>query len=174
MDEIAREAKTSKQTIYARFPTKTALFAAVLASRFRQVAAPRLLGAKEQELPPEKFLHQLGVVLLKGNLDPEPRRFSEMLRTALHHSPEMAETFWNNGPGLGRAALRAYLLEQIRLGVLSIPDVEIGMEQFVGLIVGGAVFRISRGMPPLPQQEKDIARWVFGCVELFLSFYRTR
>lgn len=174
MDEIAQAAKTSKQTIYARFPTKTALFAAVLAWRFERVAVPRLTGAEVEALPPEEYLQQLGMILLRSNVDPEIRKLSEMLRVALQHSPEMAETFWNNGPGRGRAALRAYLLKQVSLGVLAIPDIEIGMEQFLGLLIGGAVFRISRGMPPLPQQTRNVPRYVSGCVSLFLSFYRTR
>lgn len=172
MDEIARLANTSKQTIYARFPTKSALFAAFVAWRFQNQAAPKLAEPDNRQLPPERYLLKLGMLLLQSNIGQEGRALSDLLRTALKQTPEMAQIFWDKGPGRGRHLLKAYLEYQVQQGTLHIPNLELAMEQFLGLVIGGAVFRISRGMPPLYQGPARERRWVKSCVELFLHHYR--
>lgn len=170
METIARTANTSKQSIYARFPTKAALFTAFMAWRFQTGAAERL--ESHEVLEPRQYLERLGMLLLHANTGPEGRQMSEHLRTVLRHSPELAQSLWDIGPGRGREALRRYLQQQVTQGVLAIPDVETAMEQLLGLFVGGAVFRVFRGMPPLHTTKEEQQSWIANCVHLFLSFYK--
>lgn len=170
MEAIARTANTSKQSIYARFPTKAALFTAFMAWRFQTGAAERLESGQSAE--PEQYLERLGMLLLQSNTGTEGRQMSEHLRTVLRHSPELAQSLWDIGPGRGRNALRNYLQEKVDQGVLVIADVETAMEQLLGMLVGGAVFRLVRGMPPLHTTKEEQQSWVANCVQLFLSFYR--
>lgn len=172
MDTIAEAANTSKQSIYARFPTKAALFTAFMAWRFQTGPAERLEAPQEQDCEPSVYLEKLGVLLMQSNTGQEAAKTAEHLRTVLRHTPELAQSLWDIGPGRGRNALRKYLQRQADQGVLVIPEVETAMEQLLGMLVGGAAFRMFRGMPPLHTSKNEQQEWVSNCVQLFLSFYK--
>ena len=173
MDAIARLANTSKQSIYARFPTKAALFTAFMAWRFQTGAARRLELSPDEAGSPAQYLEKLGLLLLQSNLGPEAQQMGDHLRTVLRHSPELAQSLWDVGPGRGRDALRKYLRHQVDEGVLAIPDVETAMEQLLGMLIGGPAFRMFRGMAPIHTSKSEQQVWVKNCVQLFLSFYKS-
>jgi TetR/AcrR family transcriptional regulator, mexJK operon transcriptional repressor len=168
MSEIARRAGASKQTLYARYPSKAALFAALVerkASHLFEAIGP--LG--EGRTLRETLVH-CGSEMLDLILSKDARGVHRVVIAECNEFPELGELFWDRGPGRTRAMLANYLRAQQKLGNIQCGDPEQAVEVFLGLLVSGASLRAWLGLPALfvrlPAQRKA---WVHFAVDTFLA-----
>ncbi len=105
MDDVARVARASKATIYARFASKEDLFCAVVMD-ICAAAPPSPDAAAATDL--RGRLTALGTAVLDRFRDPVMSRLLERVVGAKAATPELAQLFWEVGPGdAARAAERA-------------------------------------------------------------------
>ncbi|MGA9717065.1 MAG: TetR/AcrR family transcriptional regulator [Acidobacteriaceae bacterium] len=172
MSEIARRAGASKQTLYARYPSKAELFAALVerkASRLFETIGPLGEGRSVRET-----LVHCGSSLLELILSEDARGVHRLVIAECMEFPELAEIFWERGPGRTRAMLANYLRAQQKLGNIQCGDPEQAVEVLLGLLVSGATLRTWLGLPSTfartPAQRKA---WADLAVDTFLASLAT-
>jgi TetR/AcrR family transcriptional regulator, mexJK operon transcriptional repressor len=178
MSEIAHRAGASKQTLYARYPSKAALFAALVerkASRLFETIGPLGEGRNLRDT-----LVHCGSSLLDLILSEDARGVHRVVIAECMEFPELAEIFWERGPGRTRAMLTNYLRAQQKLGNIQwgepgCSNPEQAVEVFIGLLVSGATLRAWLGLKPTfvrtPAQRKA---WVSSAVDMFLAAMQPR
>src|SRR5215217_4650027 len=115
MDAVAREAGVSKATLYAHFPGKDALFAAMVAERCDRMAseASALAGHGGGT---EAALRRLCRTVLGFLVAPSTIAIHRIVQAEAVRAPGLAEAFYAAGPGAGLARLACWIAEEQRLG----------------------------------------------------------
>ena len=172
MDEIASRAGITKQTVYARFPSKNALFGA-LASHFSGIVfRPRQI-AENAKQSPRAFLIQFAFEVTAVLRDAKSQRLFVVLAAEARAFPDLASATWVEGPGRLRTRLRRFFDEQIALKRMAISNPDFAAEQFLGLLVGPIIGRLIFGRPSYFESEEHAATYVEAAVDLFLASYLT-
>jgi AcrR family transcriptional regulator len=134
MDEIARRAGVSKQTIYNHYGSKAELVRAMATRRVHEITAP-LEGRGAAENPAEA-LAGYARVLLNAAFAPGG---SALFKTAMLHAgdmPDVARAMWEAGPKASRARLAEFLTLETRAGRLFCPNPQEAAEFFGGMVTG--------------------------------------
>ena len=168
MDEIARRAGASKHTLYARYPTKSKLFAALMERKSAQVFSA--IGPLSPERPLRDALERFGFELLAMIQTREARGLHRLVIAECLDFPELGRTFWRMGPERGHKMLAAYLREQQRRGTIACDDVDRAVEMWFGLLVGTTSLRQNLGLPAFARTSAEQKRWVQHIVEAFLDY----
>lgn len=154
MEEIARRAGVSKQTVYNHYGSKADLVRAMCARRVHEMTAP--LEAPDALERLEDTLSAYGRALLKGLLAP---RTIALMRTAMASAaamPELATTFYEFGPRANRRRFAAFLAREAEAGRLDCPDPLAASEAFSGLVISTRLQAALFGaLAPLSEAEID-------------------
>ncbi|MDB5419201.1 MAG: transcriptional regulator, TetR family [Phenylobacterium sp.] len=133
MEQIARRAGVSKQTVYNHYGTKAELVRAMCARRVGEITAPlTAAGALEQ---PAEALAEFARVLLRVLLSPS---YATLLRTAMANVqalPEVARTMYEAGPRASRRRLAEFLAAETTAGRLACSDPLEAADFFAGMVV---------------------------------------
>lgn len=171
MEKIARSASASKQTIYAIYPSKADLFAALVKRRSERLVKPVAVALFRHGEPARKVLYRYATQVLHSVLSGEGKQLQKLLIAEASSFPDLAIAFWQNGPGLGRQLLRQYLASLVAQDVLVIDNLDFATEQFLGSILGGASLRIGLELPLMWHDDEGRALWVRSSVDAFLRAY---
>lgn len=169
MDAIARAAGVSKQTIYAYFSAKSALFEATVLER-----SDRLLEPFPEDTnafhDPETALRAIALRFLELILSPETVGRFRVIVAESGRFPELAEAFYRSGPERVGGRLSAYLGELHRRGILSVTDPRSASIHFFGMVRGDLFLRQLLGLGE-PPRGRELDRIVDSAVKAFLSGY---
>jgi len=133
MDEVANRAGVAKQTVYARYASKDALFLAVVESL--QGGMLSAMSAAES-LPIRDRLQQIARKLLDLVLDPSSLSLSRIALGASYRFPTLGHSIYGARINTLHEIL-AGMLEQAALdGCLAISNPRVAAEQFLALIRG--------------------------------------
>ena len=165
--EIARRAGASKQTLYARYPTKSVLFAALMERRSEKMLSS-YSDLLHSDAPVDQVLLNYGKKLAATLLYSETRSLYRLVVAEAAEFPEIARNFWQIGPGQALEQLKAYFFIQTQKGTLTLPNIEYAAEQLHGALVGGLNIRIALEAPLLISSEEEIEAWVRSTVGAFL------
>jgi TetR/AcrR family transcriptional regulator, mexJK operon transcriptional repressor len=168
MSDIATRAGASKATLYARFPSKSTLFAALMDRRSRALQARVALEADHLTAPPAKVLCELWTGVLRIVTDEENHRLHRLVQAESDRFPELAAAFWQNNTGRGLEVLKRYLQMLVERGTLVIEDLDLTTEQFLGTLLGGTVIRLGYRQPLFFRDDEELTRWVRSGVDMFL------
>lgn len=134
MEEIARRACVSKQTIYNHYGSKAELARAMSERRAHEIvevlAAP---GAVER---PEEALAAYARLLLNAVLNTRGMAIYRMAMLAATTMPEVARAIYEAGPKASRRSLADFLRLENAAGRLDCPDPLQAAEFFGGMVLG--------------------------------------
>ena len=134
LDEIARRAGVSKQTIYNHYGSKAELVRAMAARRVHEITAP-LEAANAAENPAEALAGFARILLHAAYRTKGPGLF----RTAILHAhdmPDVAQAMYEAGPKASREKLAAFLSLETKAGRLFCPNALEAAEFFGGMVSG--------------------------------------
>ena len=171
MDDIAEKAAVAKQTVYAHFSSKRALFVA-MASALTNEASDRV----HKDVPQfhdgddlERFLTDYALRQLKVVLAPRLVRLRRLVIGEVSRFPELGEALYAGGPGRAIASLAATLGRLVAKGALEIGDPALAASQFNWLVMSAPLNRAmllgDKAIPSAAELHKHASE----SVRLFLS-----
>lgn len=154
LDEIARRAGVSKQTIYNHYGSKAELARAMADRRAREVI--EALAAPDAVEHPEETLATFARVLMDAVLNNRGMAIYRMAMAAVNTMPEVAQAIYEAGPRASRRSLADFLRLENAAGRLSCPDPLQAAEFFGGMVLGPYQNAALLGVPvPLSDAEID-------------------
>ena len=170
LESVARAADVSSATLYKHFPTKEALFGAIMARLWE--SEPGAEGAMPEPGDPRRGLTLIGrdYADLLGR-----QKTVALFRVIIAEAPrfpELGRELYERGkrPYLDR--LGVYLEREIAAGTLAIDDIPMAARQFLGMI-NDVVFWPRLLIVDLTVSEGEARAVVDQAVETFLKRYGT-
>lgn len=168
MDEIARRAGVSKQTVYNHYGCKADLVRIMTERRAHEITAPLdAAGAAEN---PGEALAAYARILLDAIFKTQGQG---LFRTAIVHAtdmPDVALAMWEAGPNASRRRLAAFLADETRRGRLACPDPREAAEFFAGMVIGSYQTAFLLGVP-LDLDAARVERIATEAAARFLKAY---
>ena len=158
MDEIARRAGVSKQTLYNRYSSKLDVARALAVRRSDAITAPL-----RSEGDPETVLTAYASALLTKIVHGEAGASLRGLAMVAPEAPDIAAAIYDGGPGQSLRRLSTWLIEQDRRGLLRVPDPIHAAEIFSGMALGHSHLRslLDVDHPDgdrIPERARETAR----------------
>ncbi|MFJ4750580.1 TetR/AcrR family transcriptional regulator [Streptomyces albogriseolus] len=175
MDSIAAEAGVSKVTVYNHFGSKEALFTSVITSALDEPLAGESSAALEGLADAGDLRAALvgaartWVHAVRANHEVTALR--NLVAAELHRFPELGEAWRHRGTEGHHPAVAGALRTLADQGRLVIPDLQVAVIQFYGLLVFPHMVFSSYGT----QIDEDLTdRLITGGVDMFLAHYGTQ
>ena len=136
MSTIAAKVGGSKTTLWSHFPSKEALFAAVV-----DAIVERYGHALEVEMPPagdvEEVLRRFGTAMMETVLSPPIVDLHRLVIGEAGRFPELGRLFYERGAKRGKAKLAAFIDHAMQQGRLRDGDAAVAARQFAFLCQSG-------------------------------------
>lgn len=142
MEAIARTAGVSRQTLYNRFPSKLDIGRALASRRSDTISAPLRSGGDA-----EAVLRGFAGLLLEKIASNDSKGSMRGVALLSPQAPDIAAAIYEAGPAESLRKLSAWLAEQDRKGVLSVPEPDVAAEMFSGMVLGHGHLRGILGVP---------------------------
>jgi AcrR family transcriptional regulator len=169
MSAIAAKVGGSKGTLYNYFPSKEALFAAVVQAQCVQDQAELWDMNLETDNVAETMTH-LGRRVLKLMLSDEVLAIHRMVVAECTRFPEIGEALYDAGPRQGKRPLIRYMADCIDKGLLKGDDPERMAFQAGELVMAGLYRRRLWNVEPAPT-EAEMEANVQAAVRVFMAAY---
>ncbi len=164
MDDVAHLAGMSKRTLYQHFPSKAALFEAVMED---------CLLPFKHDVPLEEgvdlacALRNILLALMRHLFQPRQVAIFRLIIGEVKRSPELADAFHRAGPGKGTGALEYRLDAEIAAGRLALPDAREAARMLLGMAIGASQMFLLLGLQG-PPTEAEMEQRVCDAVDVFL------
>lgn len=171
MNELAKRLGGSKATLYGYFPSKEALFEAVVrtyATVHLSEATQGLQAAPEDVAALESVLVRFGEGMLLVLTNDERALAIYRMVIAEAGRSELGELFYAAGPSECVAALAKLLGAAMNRGDLRKTDPKVSAHQFLALVNAEVQLRMYQRAPP-PLSRAQIRKMVVRAVDLFLA-----
>ncbi len=170
MDRIAQAANVSKRTVYNHFPSKDALFQAIVDEILRRSdEMPSYAYSAEKAL--EEQLLEIGTTFAETITDRDFMKLAKVVTACFIQLPEWGQTTMSAYARLRRSMI-AFFKAGKRDGRLKISDPEWAATQFCGLIKEIVFWpEVMAGQQPATSRERRMA--VEDAVAIFLNYYAT-
>jgi len=171
MDLIAKAAGVARQTLYNRFPEgKEALFGAVAERMWQAFPVMDIASDNAALADPEQGLLTIGRGVASFWAPPMAVAFLRMVIAEGPRFPELTRRFFEVGKTPAVTAVREYIAELGRRGVLNIKDARLASQQFLGMIDETLLWVRVMGDPRVmtPQETDEVVQ---QAVAVFLKFY---
>lgn len=168
MDAIARAANVSKATLYAYFPSKEKLFAALVEHKCRQIEQDVTRATSGRE-PIEEVLKTMATNFVTAIGAAEGFALFRIMVAESSRFPELGRSFYEAGPKVVIDRVAEFLAEAHERDVLKIPDAHLAAIQFMGLVQGDFLIRAVLTPDLRPPEERD--RMIDSGIALFLAGY---
>jgi TetR/AcrR family transcriptional repressor of mexJK operon len=166
IDLIAATARISKQTFYARFASKEALFAAVVRKSVNDLLVPEVTGSN-RDGPIEVTLIRIGVELSKRALAPAAIAMDRLIASEAHQFPQLALAYHENAVHV-RELIADIFANAMRDGQIRFAEARFLAEQFLYAVVDGPV-RTAILSGKVAKSDKELREHVTAAVRLFLD-----
>lgn len=143
LEEVARRANVSKQTVYNHFGSKSQLIRTLIERRRVELTAPLVRpGALDD---PAGALRDYALAMIHSVLT-EP--YGEVMRMAVTGTldvPELAEIVYQTGIQGARRSLADFLDQLVQRNMLKVENSMLAAEMFAGIALGGLQLRALMG-----------------------------
>jgi AcrR family transcriptional regulator len=167
MNDIVKEARVSKGTVYAYFPSKEKLFEALIFEDKRR-QAEKMTEIANEEGPIKQVLFDLGLKLTSIFNTEESIAYARMTIAASGKFPEIGRTMYEAGPLFAIQRVAAFLQHKMDDGTLQRRNPEILASQFIDLVQSGITKPIMFGIKK-PGDRDGVEVKVAAAVDLFLN-----
>lgn len=173
MDAIAEKAAVSKQTVYAHFQSKEALFLEVIAAMTG--AAARAIGEDVEERlndrPVRDYLTMVAIDQLSVVMTPRLMQLRRMVIGETGRFPDLGRSLYENGPLVSIRRIARALAHYIALGQIRDCDPVGAATQFNWMVMGAptnaAMLLGDAGIPSQPELDAH----AHEAVRIFLTAY---
>jgi AcrR family transcriptional regulator len=167
IEEIARRAGVSKQTVYNRFGTKLEIARAMAERRADAVTEPLIHPPAGAD--PESVLCAYAERALEKFGDP---RHASTLRAMMSAAsdPELGHAVYEAGPLQSRRRLAAWLAAETKAGRLSVDEPDRAAEMFSGMVMGHRTIRTVLGVAS-PETEAQRRVHAKACASRFVRAF---
>lgn len=172
MGEIAKVAGVSKGTLYVYFKDKDELFKAIV-ERECLFQAEGIFDFDNADPDVAGTLTRAGVAYVQKLCAPSRQAPLRAVIAIADRMPNIGRTFYEAGPAIGLAKMRAYLEAQVAAGRLEIPDCEIAAAQFLELSQAMLFKPVLFNFAPTPPLER-IEYVVNMAVRTFMAAYANK
>lgn len=175
MDSVADRAGVSKQTVYAHFASKEALFIHVVEAMTGGAARDLREDVEEtfDDRPVGDYLHQTAIDQLTIVMTPALMRLRRMVIGEVDRFPALGRSLFENGPRKSIGKLARAFTHYARLGQLDVSDPVDAATRFNWMLMGAptnsAMLLGDAGLPTPAQIETHAAE----TVRVFLAAYGT-
>jgi AcrR family transcriptional regulator len=166
MDAIAKEAGVSKQTVYSHFGTKNDLFSAAISAKCDVYQINEEIF--QQNLPIKDTLLEFGRRFHKMILSEEAISIYRTCVSQSNSHPELGQLFYQAGPQRISMLLGEYLQDQVRIGRLTIDNIENACFQLLLMLMSRQKLQLDLGVTP---HNIDVSAYIENCITLFLNYY---
>ncbi|NII10245.1 TetR/AcrR family transcriptional regulator [Oleiagrimonas sp. C23AA] len=165
MESVARLAGVAKQTVYAHFESKDALFRA--AARALLEPLHEALAPQPSDLP--GFLFEVARQYMRYVNTSEAAALCRMLSAQVPRFPRLAADMYRHGLGQVQSRLAERLSQAMTSGDLRRDDPNVAAELFLSMIAGLEPQRTWCGVDTRGQKAQD--SWTRHAVNMFIQLY---
>src|SRR5262249_5858954 len=167
MGEIAKAAGVSKGTLYVYFKDKDELFQAIV----EKECAFQAEGVFDLDASDPDVAGTLTrIAFVKVLCVPERLHTFRTVFAIADRKPNVGRTFYETGPGIGIAKMRAYFDAQVAAGRLTVVDTEVAAAQFIESCHATMLKPMMFNFGPPPSLER-IEHVVGIAVRTFMAAY---
>lgn len=169
LEAVARRAQVSTGTLFKRFPTKAALFEAIM-ERIWETGPDGPAAPDASSLPVRDALRAIGRDYARLLRAPGVEGLFRVIVAEVNRFPELGRALYERGkkPYLDR--LHVQLKAAAADGAVSIADIPLAARQLLGMI-NDLIFWPRLLVKDLAVTDQDVARAVDEAVETFLARY---
>jgi len=171
MDAVAANARSSKRTLYSRFPSKDVLFETVVL-QFMQEKLRMVVSARPESEDLSEILYATGERILELSLTSDVIKLYRLLVCETEKFPELSRIFEETASAPLFEYLQCLLREAESRGVKIGADIPVLAEQFVSLVLERSFRRVALGLCPpevtdrMRLELRDSVRlFLHGCIE---------
>jgi TetR/AcrR family transcriptional regulator, mexJK operon transcriptional repressor len=172
IDLIAAKARVSKQTFYARFVSKDALFAAVIRKGVAELFVPAT-GGPDLTGPIEAILVRVGIELSKRAQTPAAIALARLVASEAHQFPQLALAY-KEGSVRTHELIAGVFSDAMRDGQIQRSDAGFLAQQFLYAVIEGPVRDLVLGDKTTSMSEQTLRERIVAAVGLFLNGCRDR
>lgn len=170
MDEIARSAGVSKQTVYSHFEGKQGLFATAIRSTIEEYGVRQALESIDEHTL-EDDLYAVCLSFASLLVSEDAVCMFRVLTAQAAQGPELANIFWESGPAIMLDELDAFLESWVERGELKICNIRQASKLLFALLKSDVHFTMAIGLID-KLEEGQLEAHVQSCVDFFLMHYR--
>jgi AcrR family transcriptional regulator len=168
MEEIARRAGVSKQTVYNHYGSKAELMRALMNRRVEAITASlREPGAVDN---PTEALEAYARSVLETVITSKSYSMMRVIILGSGEMPDVAREVYEAGPLSARKQLAAFLRTETELGRMKVEDFDQAAEFFSGMVMGHSQLRSLLRLPSDKTQEQ-YGRLAREAAERFMRAY---
>jgi TetR/AcrR family transcriptional regulator, mexJK operon transcriptional repressor len=173
MDMVADGAAVSKQTVYAHFKSKEALFIEVVVSMTGSASVE--IGEDVEDVSYDRsakeYLLAVAVDQLKVVMTPRLMQLRRLVIGEVERFPELGRSLYANGPARSIVRIRRALGHFASVGQLTIADLDLAATHFNWIVMGAplnaAMFLGNSGIP----EEGQLHAHAKEAVRIFMCAY---
>lgn len=169
LQQIGKRADVSTATLFKRFPTKAALFEAMVEDFW---AVPPPCPDRALSENPAIGLRKMGVSYAMLLRSPDMQAIYRLIISEAPRFPDLGRAVYERAKGPFLSRLQEYLSLQAAAGRLIVDDVEMAAEQFLAVITGQSFWPELVG-PGCGGTKSDVENVVSEAVKLMLARYGT-
>jgi TetR/AcrR family transcriptional repressor of mexJK operon len=173
MDAVAARAHVSKQSLYRDFPSKDALYAAVVrdwVDRGYDAMRPHTTALSRASRASQGLL-DLARVLQAGMLSPPVLQMRTLVAAEAHRFPDVAADYITRSWTRNIHMLAEALTTLTARGLLHVKDPHIAAEQFTWLVVAAPLNRLTLQAGANPYDDGELTAIATQGVATFMSRY---
>ncbi|EZP83969.1 TetR family transcriptional regulator [Novosphingobium resinovorum] len=170
MSEIARAVGGSKTTLWAYFPSKEELFAAVVDDIVERYGKSLSVEVSLDD-PVETVLRRFAEALISTIYSAPVMALHRLVISEAERFPYLAELFYERGPRRGKQRLADYLEAVMARGDLQAGQPMLAVRQFSALCQAGGYEQALLKLD-LPDSERSLSQDVEIAIEAFLRIWR--
>lgn len=169
MDEVARVAGVTKQTVYAHHHSKEQLFIHMLGALCNR-DMPTQMQLDNPNTPVEVLLEKIGLVVLNTITSPEGLGATRLVIAESQHHPKLAELYYASGTKKLVQLLADFIASQKKRKAIVVKDPESAASYFLAMLKGQYYVRMMLRVKPVPTQKQKEAH-VREVVRMFMHLY---